>query len=57
MIDHHAEHEFRYIFHLKPGRYVIVISAAPINPKDEPTQFLLRCIGENIEVNHFEDHN
>jgi len=50
----------RYIFHLNPGRYIAVFTAAPKSkpgPDCEPTEFMLRCVGDNIEVNHLEDRD
>ena len=49
----------RYIFHLEPGRYIAVVSAAPkkpVKPEEvddyDPTEFMIRCVGDNIKVKH-----
>ena len=46
---------FRYIFKLKPGRYVVVISAAPkVFIRLKPIKFVLRAVGDNIAMQHLE---
>merc|ERR1712113_102236 len=48
-----------YIFHLKPGRYIAVVSAAPkvpVKPEEvegyDPTEFMIRMVGDNIKAKH-----
>ena len=57
-IDYYRHNGF--IYHLRPGRYVIVISAAPKVPvkkidPNEGTEFMLRAIGDDIKFHHQDD--
>ena len=43
---------FRHIYNLKPGRYTVVLAAAPREAQEESTRFVFRCIAENVQVCH-----
>ena len=43
---------FRHIYNLKPGRYTVVLAAAPRAAQEESTRFVFRCIAENVQVCH-----
>ena len=43
---------FRHIYNLKPGRYTVVLAAAPREAQEDPTRFVFRCIAENVQVCH-----
>ena len=42
----------RHIYNLKPGRYTVVLAAAPREAQEDPTRFVFRCIAENVQVCH-----
>ena len=37
---------------MKPGRYTVVLAAAPRQAQEDPTRFVFRCIAENVQVCH-----
>merc|ERR1719370_1098245 len=41
-----------HIYNLKPGRYTVVLTAAPKEVQKDPTRFVFRCIAENVQVCH-----
>ena len=43
---------FSHIYNLKPGRYTVVLAAAPRQAQQDPTRFVFRCIAENVQVFH-----
>ena len=43
---------FSHIYNLKPGRYTVVLAAAPREAQQDSTRFVFRCMADNVEVCH-----
>ena len=41
-----------HIYNLKPGRYTVVLAAAPRQAQEDSTRFVFRCIANNVQVCH-----
>ena len=41
-----------HIYNLKPGRYTVVLAAAPRQAQEDSTRFVFRCIADNVQVCH-----